>query len=276
MLADTSTVQAEDGRTLAFCEWGDRTGRPVWYLHGSPGSRYLHPREFDVTKWGVRMLTYDRPGYGRSDRRPGRLVADAAEDVRAIADHLSLAEFAVVGVSAGGPHALAVAAELAGRATRCAVVNGLAPPDAEGLDFYAGMAESEVEEWRARTVSSPDAAAILDETRQWVEELVASPDIPPAAKEVFVPTLTEAISRGPWGILDDYAALTQSWGFELAAVTCPVTLMVAEADTSVPPAHGRWLADHLPRATSLSVPGGHLDPRAAATDQLFAWAVDRL
>ena len=58
MLADTSTVQAEDGRTLAFCEWGDRTGRPVWYLHGSPGSRYLHPREFDYTKWGVRMLTW--------------------------------------------------------------------------------------------------------------------------------------------------------------------------------------------------------------------------
>jgi pimeloyl-ACP methyl ester carboxylesterase len=111
MLADTSTLQADGGRTLAFCEWGARTGRPVLYLHGSPGSRYLHPREFDFTKWGARMLTYDRPGYGRSDRRPGRLVADAAQDVRAIADHLSLAEFAVVGVSAGGPHALAVAAE---------------------------------------------------------------------------------------------------------------------------------------------------------------------
>jgi pimeloyl-ACP methyl ester carboxylesterase len=246
------------------------------YLHGSPGSRYLHPREFDFTKWGARMLTYDRPGYGRSDRRPGRLVADAAQDVRAIADHLSLAEFAVVGVSAGGPHALAVAAELAGRVTRCAVVNGLAPPDAEGLDFYAGMAESEVEEWRARTVPFPDAAAILEETRQWVDELAANPDIPPAAKEVFVPTLTEAISKGPWGVLDDYAAVSRSWGFELAAVTCPVTLMVAEADTSVPPAHGRWLTDHLPQPTFVSVAGGHLDPRVADTEQLLAWALDRL
>jgi pimeloyl-ACP methyl ester carboxylesterase len=91
-----------------------------------------------------------------------------------------------------------------------------------------------------------------------------------------VPTLAEAIRRGPWGLLNDYAALSRSWGFELEAVTCPVTLMVAEADTSVPPAHGRWLADHLPRATSLSVAGGHLDPRVADTEQLFAWAVDRL
>src|SRR5690348_2018477 len=109
MLADTGTVQADDGRTLAVCQWGDPSGRPVWYLHGSPGSRYLHPREFDFARWGMQLLTYDRPGYGRSDRRPGRSVADAADDVRTVADHLSLDQFAVVGVPAGGPHALAIA-----------------------------------------------------------------------------------------------------------------------------------------------------------------------
>jgi pimeloyl-ACP methyl ester carboxylesterase len=104
---------------------------------------------------------------------------------------------------------------------------------------------------------------------------VTSPDIPPAAKEVFVPTLTEAISQGPWGILDDYAALSRSWRFDLAAVTCPITVMVAQADTSVPPAHGRWLADHLRLATTVPVAGGHLDPRVADTEKLLAWAADR-
>ncbi len=274
MLPDTETVRTDDGQVLSFCQWGDRSGRPVWYLHGAPGSRYLYPRGFDCRRWGVRLITYDRPGYGRSDRRPGRSVDSAATDVRAIADQLSLTEFAVVGVSAGGPHALAVAAGLGARVTRCAVISGLAPPDADGLDFYAGMAPGEAEEWQAMTAPAPDPAPIVSGLRDWLHGLASRPDDDPQARDLLVSAFTEALAQGPGGLVDDYVALSRPWGCEPATVSCPTTIMVAEDDANVPPTHGLWLADRLPGRRLIRVPGGHLDPRPAVTEEILRWAVD--
>src|SRR5215469_3490909 len=107
--------------------WGAPKGRPVFLLHGTPGSRRgPRPRASVLYRLGVRLIGYDRPGYGASDRRPGRQVGDAAADVRAIADALGLDRFAVVGRSGGAPHALACAALLSGRVTRVAAMVGLA------------------------------------------------------------------------------------------------------------------------------------------------------
>jgi hypothetical protein len=77
----------------------------------------------------------------------------------------------------------------------------------------------------------------------------------------LVPAFTEAVRAGVDGIIDDYLSLTAPWGFDLAEVRCPSTVMVAEDDTTVPPAHGRWLAAHLPTPGLLLVPGGHIAPR---------------
>ena len=102
-MADTAFVAAPDGRTIAFMEWGVPHGRPLFVLHGMPGSRYGRHIGGVYERQRVRVITYDRPGYGRSTRRPGLRVVDAAEDVAVIADRLGIDEFAVMGISAGGP-----------------------------------------------------------------------------------------------------------------------------------------------------------------------------
>jgi pimeloyl-ACP methyl ester carboxylesterase len=112
-------AQAPDGRVLTFAEWGSQSGSPVFALHGTPGCRLnRHPNEELVRSAGVRMITYDRAGYGGSDRHRGRIVADDAGDVAAIADSLGVGRFSVFGGSGGGPHALAVAGLLGDRVTR--------------------------------------------------------------------------------------------------------------------------------------------------------------
>ncbi|HEX5295436.1 MAG TPA: alpha/beta hydrolase, partial [Streptosporangiaceae bacterium] len=131
---------APDGRELTFAEWGDPGGTPVFALHGTPGCRLnRHPDEGLIRSAGVRLISYDRPGYGGSDRRRGRTVADAAGDVAAIADHLGIGRFAVYGISGGGPHALAVAALLGNRVSRAACIVGVAPFEVLGDEFFSGM-----------------------------------------------------------------------------------------------------------------------------------------
>jgi pimeloyl-ACP methyl ester carboxylesterase len=271
-VAETVTIRTGDGRVLAFCEWGDPEGRPVWYLHGAPGSRLLRPADIDIAGLGIRLLTYDRPGYGRSDRHPGRSVADAAADVRAIADHLSMADFAVVGVSGGGPHALAVAAVDRDRVNRCASINGLGPPDAADLHFFGGMDPAEVAEWEAMTGPDPDLAGITRGTLDWVDGLTAGSDHPATVTNVLVDAITEAVARGAEGVVDDYRALARPWGFAVTQVACETTVLAAEDDRNVPPTHGRWLADHLARPVFRSVAGGHFDPRPAEIQRTLTWA----
>ena len=121
----TQTVAAADGRTLTIAEWGDPDGFPVFLLHGTPGSRFVGQADASAyASVGARVITYDRPGYGGSDRFRGRRVVDSVADVSAIADSLGIERFAVSGGSWGGPHSLAVAARLPERVTRAACSSG--------------------------------------------------------------------------------------------------------------------------------------------------------
>src|SRR5260370_37285137 len=106
-------VRLPDSRRLACEEYGEPDGDPVFFLHGTPGSRLgPRPRAIVLYQLGVRLIAFDRPGYGQSDPQPGRTVADVASDVSAIADYLELDHFAVIGRSGADPHALACAARL--------------------------------------------------------------------------------------------------------------------------------------------------------------------
>jgi len=137
-----------NGRTLTFAEWGDRDGFPVFTLHGTPGSRLL--RHYDESKYaqvGARVITYDRPGYGGSDRSRGRGVVDCVADVAAIADTLGVERFPVTGGSGGGPHALAVAARLPDRVTRASCEVGIVPYPTPDFDWFEGMDPLNVKEF---------------------------------------------------------------------------------------------------------------------------------
>jgi pimeloyl-ACP methyl ester carboxylesterase len=258
-------VTAPDGRQLSTQVYGDPDGRPVFLLHGTPGSRLgPHPRAAVLHRLGVRLIAFDRPGYGKSDRLEGRRVADAATDVLAIADDFGLEKFAVVGRSGGGPHALACAASMPDRVTRTAVLVGLAPRGADGLDWYDGMTQSNVTEHTAAAngleglAAQTEAAA--DAVRADPASLLASlqPDMPdsdrrvvgdPGIRALLLKTYAEALRTSADGWIDDVLAFYLPWGFDPATVTVPVLLWHGAIDNLSPVGHAMWLADRIPTAT---------------------------
>src|SRR5262249_12009302 len=141
-------VTTPDGRTLRVHEAGAAEGPVLVAHHGTPsaGNRYRAEIE-SAERAGLRLVAYDRPGYGGSTPCPGRTAADAAAGVAAVLDRLGAERFATYGWSGGGPHALACAALLADRCVAAATIAGVGPADAPDLDFLAGMGEGNVEEF---------------------------------------------------------------------------------------------------------------------------------
>ena len=187
------------------------------------------PRAQVLYELGVRLVTFDRPGYGGSDRFANRRVADVAADVAAIADALGIDRFAVLGRSGGGPHALACAALLPGRVTRAAVLVGLAPLTAEGLDWFAGMTDSNVSEYTAAAAGSESLVASLGLAARKIRADPASlvttisQEMPESDQRVvadagiramLVKNYAEAVRISADGWYDDILAFCSPWGFE--------------------------------------------------------------
>jgi pimeloyl-ACP methyl ester carboxylesterase len=265
-------VRTAAGRRLHYIEQGDRAGFPVFSHHGTPASgKARHPDESVYS--GTRVISYDRPGYGDSDPEPGRDVAAAAEHVRTLADELGIDRFAVVGVSGGGPHALACAAVLPERVTRIGVMVGAAPADDPEFEFLRGMSVSNVDEFNAALegedalerhlapfaeAAAEDPAAVLeeiiDELPQTDREMFERPEI----RAMFRESLAAALRQGTRGWIDDDLAFTKPWGFDLADVRAETRIWQGELDVLVPRSHGEYLAARLPNATYEVVSGeGH-------------------
>jgi pimeloyl-ACP methyl ester carboxylesterase len=280
---------AADGRDLGFAEWGDPHGLPVFSLHGTPGCRLnRNPHEELVRSAGVRLITYDRAGYGRSDRHRGRIVADDAADVAAIADHLGLGRFSLFGGSGGGPHALAAAALLGDRVIRAASVVGVAPYDVLGEDWFTGMDPENIREFRFALAGEERLAteiAKMDE--QFRAEMAADPasalgefDLPEADRAVLARPEVAAVMRevaveqtrnGVWGWVDDDLAFTKPWGFDPAAIAVPTQIWYGTQDVLVPPGHGEWLVRTVPGAELRLNENGHLGNPDTDLVERLAW-----
>jgi len=240
-------------------------------LHGTPGSRIgPFPKGRVLYELGVRLISFDRPGYGGSDRLVSRLVADVVPDVAAIADALGLDRFAVIGRSGGGPHALACAALMPERVTRAGVLVSLAPWAAEGLDWFDGMTDSNVVAYTT-AASAPDAltarlvttaAKIKADPASHVTSL--SPEMPESDRRVVADAgirkmlarnFAEALSHSPDGWIDDVLAFCSPWGFDLSDIRVPVLLWHGENDVFSPVAHAQWLAEQIPGALMEIRPG---------------------
>ncbi|HEX6919748.1 MAG TPA: alpha/beta hydrolase [Actinomycetes bacterium] len=292
MTRNQQTTRAADGRTLCFAEWGDPDGFPVFALHGTPGGRLN--RHFDESRYaeaGARVITYDRPGYGRSDRHPGRVVVDCVADVVAIAEALGIDRFSVTGGSGGGPHALAVAARLPDRVVRARCAVGCAPYPAEGLDWFEGMDPINVTEFgwalEGEATLVPNIERELAEMAARVAEdpsklLGDDVDLAEADRAVLArgeigAVIREAIEDlargGAWGWVDDDLAFTKPWGFDVSEITVPVEVRFGVKDVLVPAAHGWWLGEHVPGARVVAEDGeGHLgDPDRVV--ELTRWLV---
>src|SRR5215472_13956437 len=145
----THELTVSGGRVVRYCCYGQQTGLPVVSLAGTPGTRWERPGVVSaIGQQGLRVVVPDRPGYGGSDRQPGRTVADVAADVAAVASTQGWAQFAVTGFSGGGAHALACAALLPGRVTCCAAVAAPVPPGIPSADIFADTAKGEAEDLR--------------------------------------------------------------------------------------------------------------------------------
>ena len=286
------TARTPDGRTLAIEEDGDPNGRPVLVHGGTPNSRHLYPpTAIDAAARGLRLISYDRPGYGGSTPQPGRTVADCAADVRAICAELGIDRLAMWGISGGGPHVLACAALLPDLVTAAASLASLAPLDAEGLDWFAGMGQDNADDFRlylrdpvasrAKLESQREAslAASADDLADLLRTLLSPADaavLKDAVAEYLVYSGHEGLAPGDQGWWDDSVADASPWGFELSAISVPVLLMHGRQDQFVPFGHGQWLAAHVPGVEArLFDHDGHLTLLVNRIGEVHAWLADR-
>jgi pimeloyl-ACP methyl ester carboxylesterase len=281
------------GRELRIVEAGDPRGAAVVVHHGTPGSGALfRPWVEDAEYRGIRLIGYDRPGYGGSTRDAGRTVADAAADVTAIADALEIAHLGVWGVSGGGPHALACAALRGGRVVAVACLASVAPYPADGLDWLDGMGEDNVTEFGmalrgpaalephleelSAGLLSANAHSIASELRSLLSSIDAGALTGELASYIHA-SMSEGLAPGVQGWLDDDLAFTKPWGFELSQISIPVLVWQGLEDRFVPPAHGEWLAAHVPGVDArLSSGDGHLTLAGRRVPEVHAWLLDRL
>jgi pimeloyl-ACP methyl ester carboxylesterase len=292
-VAATHQVTASAGRRLHVVEDGDPDGFPVLVHTGTPGgAEPLYPGWVeDARARAIRLIAYDRPGYGPSTPQPGRSVADAAFDARAIADQLGLERFATWGVSGGGPHAIACAALLADRVTAAASLASPAPFDADGLDWFRGQAHDNVVEHTAAANGPAELEELLAPARRGM--LAAEPHemragmgalLDPRDAALFDDEVSTFLLRssqhgldpGLDGWVDDDLAFVNDWGFEPADARVSVLLMHGEHDRFIPVAHGHWLAGQIPTVDArISGDDAHLTLSIRRIPEVHEWLLNR-
>ncbi len=272
-VGDSHVMTLSDGRELAWTEFGDAQGWPVFGFHGTPGSRrQICVHNADARAAAVRFVTLDRPGYGLSTFQPGRRLVDWPADVEQVADHLAIGRFSVMGVSGGGPHAAACAALLKDRVAVAGIVGGAGP-----------LAHPRI----ARDLTRADKVmASLARRRSVTVRLLVSAEaalasrFPNRALDLFarqLPTPDAEVLRRPevrelfelemagasWATgrawAQDLGLFASDWGFELQAIEVPVILWQGDEDRAVPLEHARLMHDEIAGSVLHVVEGeGHL------------------
>ncbi len=264
-----------DGRQLQAMLAGPEWGIPLVWHHGTPFAAAPRPVALAAAAGhGLRTITVNRPGYAGSTDRPGRTVADAAADTAELLDHLGHDRFLSVGWSGGGPHALACAALLGERCMAVATIGGVAPADAQGLDWLKGMGPENVEEFTAARAGGAPFTSFLERSAAvWAE--VAGPELAeslgglvsavdrttltPELADFLAASVRAALSGGVEGWREDDLAFVAPWGFDPGGINTPAAVWLGGQDLMVPPSHGAWLAGRMPSARRWLLPDeGHL------------------
>ena len=286
-------VNTPDGRTLSCHEGGALDGFPVVIHWGTPMGRTLYDAHVrDAQTDGIRLISFDRPGYGGSTPNPMRSVGDVVADTVVVMDSLGIDRFGSWGISGGGPHVLACAALLPERVTAVASLASVAPWKAEGLDWYAGMGEDNIEEFglavqgrealepfikhATKIVLSGPPGAMFEE----MATLLSGPDADAMSSDVgaFLDANTRAAiaPKEGEGWIEDDLAFTRHWGFDLDDIGVPVLLWQGVQDLMVPPDHGRWLAEHIPGVDArISEDDGHITLLTTRVRETHAWLVEK-
>lgn len=272
MRAIDDRLTLEDGRTLSWCEYGPDDGRPILQFQGTPGSRYSrHAHEEAYDRLGVRVIVFDRPGYGAATRLPGRGISAVADDAAALLDHLGHDVVHASGGSGGGPHVLAFAARHPERVRAATVVVGAAPlleedtRDLIGLNragFYAAQ-----EGWDAvYAILAPQREALLADPLAIFRGIMeAAPESDqavmnePVWQRMFLESLTESLRQGAEGWTDEAMALMSDWDFDPSAIRASVTWWHGEHDANAPISAVHRLLSSIPSVElRLWTDAGHL------------------
>lgn len=262
------------GRVTAYQCYGAPAGRPVLFFHGLPGSRLqaalLHA---PAAAAGVTLLAFDRPGFGGSSPQPGASIDDVAADALALADRLGWRRFATLGVSCGGPYALAMARRWPARVGAVGLLAGMGPMDRPALRrgqlpvlrlmFALGR-------WRPALVSpllALDAWLFRRDAARAVQALAALLAPPDRAllaadatlRAAFAASLAEAYRQGIAGALGEVARIARHRDAALDGIDAPVHVFQSGHDRHVPPAMGRHQAQRLAHGRLHECPDdGHL------------------
>jgi pimeloyl-ACP methyl ester carboxylesterase len=253
------TLHLRDGRTLGYAEYGVPEGKALFYFGASRlEARFLAA---PATQTGVRLIGIDRPGMGLSDFQAGRQLLDWPADVIELAGYLQLDHFAVVGVSGGGPYALACAYKIPDRLTACGVISGVGPVR---VRFYQRLPWLLIPMMRVMGQLFRDEAqarkSLRRFTRSWPEADRQSLLLPNIS-EHFATSMVEAFRQGARGLTyDTLLGEGRPWGFKLEDIAFPsVYLWHGELDPDVPLAMGRAVASQLPHCQATFYPEeGHL------------------
>jgi pimeloyl-ACP methyl ester carboxylesterase len=255
-------LELADGRRLAYSSAGPADGYPVLYCHGAIGTPLSGTVDIDelAARLRLRFIAPSRPGVGRSDPKPGRTLLHFADDARELADALALRRFSVLGVSAGGPYALATAHRLRGRIDRVAVVSSLSPlcppHETPGLRRRIRWALRLVERHPALVERLGDSCVSLIERNPRLLTRAIAACAAPAEKRRLAgageqratsSAFLDATAQGVGGMLADYAVYSSPWGFDAAEVHNETHLWHGVSDPLVPVEHALQLAITIPR-----------------------------
>ncbi|KAF2257673.1 alpha/beta hydrolase fold protein [Lojkania enalia] len=271
----SNTVALPDGRILGYAQYGSQTGQPILYLHGLPGSRVEAASLHDIgLELGVRIIATDRPGYGWSSPHPGRTLLDFPKDLEHLAKHLELDTYSVLGVSGGGPYALASAAALPREKLKCvSIVCGIGPTDigmsganwVNWIGFTFGWRYSFVAAIRWFFRLEPAARLELtDEERfelhmQRMSRLTNEKDLEVLNDadfaQLFLRTARESYRQGFDAVTDDGRLICLDYGFRIEDIRSdlPVHLWYGKQDAHVPLNHGQQIAARLGDRAQLRV-----------------------
>lgn len=258
---DDKMLLLHDGRTLAYTEYGTSSGKALFYFHGGADSRLEARFLAEQAKHArIRLIGIDRPGMGLSRFKAGRRLLDWPDDVVELADHLRIDHFAVVGVSGGGPYALACAYKIPSRLTACGIVAGEWHAN-HFLSFLTKFLPWLLIPIVGHFFRDEEHArkSLLQFTKNWPDpdrNSVALPEI----SDLFAASIVEAFRQGAKGPAYDGMLVRRPWGFKLEEITFPTLyLWHGEQDRDVPVAMGRAVAERLVQCKATYYSGeGHI------------------
>jgi pimeloyl-ACP methyl ester carboxylesterase len=280
-------IHLPDGRKLAIKSFGNPTDPTV---AGNPGSRFGPvPFEEDLRAMGVRLITFDRPGYGDSDPNPSYTTSDVADDIRYALDELGIEKCSVAGRSGGGRYALEFASLYPDVVEKIAILAGDIPPHAD-ID-RSGMDESNQILFGDTELTEEKIHEVTVETQRLYRLAMQQRDTltiyPPHLNEIdhadialvdgleeaFLASFQEAWSKGYEAILQDALTTRKNWGENLQTLRTPVRIYHGTEDHYVPYKYGKWLADTIPNAEMVTLEGHSHFVTFSVFPEALSWLV---